>query len=259
MKEFKYLAMILCFSALVACSSSSDEDDNNVEYDPCEQIGAKIINGDVCSEGKNTIVKLNLYDANGGDIGICTGTAITQRAIITAAHCFLGGVQGVIVDTGEKSIQAIDVAIHPDFGPDSTESSLLHDVAILYVNEDLNVSVYPILVSEEADKNADAIVTGYGIDEDGDYGKLQAGNATIEGVSEDHIWFEYDGNGANTCQGDSGGPLLVVKGTGWVIAGITSSGNVAGCREGDLSLYTNMANVSNANFVFSRVPAAVAK
>ena len=52
-----------------------------------------ILNGTACSAEVSAVVLLNMRDKDGFGAGACSGTVISQRAILTAAHCLDGDVR----------------------------------------------------------------------------------------------------------------------------------------------------------------------
>jgi hypothetical protein len=57
---------------------------------------------------------------------------------------------------------------------------------------------------------------------------------------DQHVCWEFSGEGSNGCSGDSGGPLFVDFGSGPLIAGITSGGNTFDCLAPDIGFDTDV-------------------
>ncbi|WP_088332107.1 trypsin-like serine protease [Lacimicrobium sp. SS2-24] len=101
-----------------------------------------------------------------GAFYICTGTAISSRHILTAAHCVDADGQGTVMDLSQANysltavlnddgnyyetpgslIAASDVQIHPDYEgfnicPDGTSGCVGDDVAVVTLSEDLPAGV----------------------------------------------------------------------------------------------------------------------
>ncbi len=255
------LLLILGFGA--SCSGGGDdsgEDDAAFTMDACGSIGLKIINGDACTPGGtgngSPIVRISIEDGF-GDNSLCSGTAISSTAVLTAAHCFINGVSSIQVDTVLGSVDASSVVVHPNFSSNGVD--LFNDVAVVFTAEALNVSTFPILTSRQAVVGEEGVVAGFGETENDDFGFIQAGNAFVSGVSENHVFLEFDGSGSNPCQGDSGGPILLEQGSsGLAIAGVVSTGNpnVQNCGPGDVTLFAATANDTINDFILSVVPTA---
>jgi hypothetical protein len=214
-----------------------------------------IVNGTACSNTSGPVVILNLRDAAFGALASCSGTVISARAILTAGHC-LSGAALVLVNSGSgELIRTSLLNIHPGYSPND-QSSL--DVGVVLTEQDLGRPVMPVLTSRNATVGEQAVVAGWGQDENGASGTLRAGTTTVSAVGSLYVQTQYSGAGTSgVCHGDSGGPLLLSQGGAWAIAGITSATTGNLCTSNATSYYTSVRNPDVQSFVFGLVPDAV--
>lgn len=185
--------------------------------------GYGVVGGEVTTEWPEVVA----YLIGGGDGGLCSGTLIGPRAVLTAAHCAVHDLPGDRIFLGPSLFepgQLVDVeeAIpHDGYQPDSGR---LDHAILLLANE---VDETPVVLNTEG-VDQDWIgttmrVVGYGNEDE--YSGSTAGikretDVTIGFVDGPLIYHETPGH--NTCSGDSGGPLFVDRGNGWIQVAVTS-------------------------------------
>jgi hypothetical protein len=214
-----------------------------------------IVNGSECSPAATPVVKLNLYNKD-GLAGGCTGTVISSRAVLTAAHCLADSITSVRVflGTGDQ-VPSTSFEWSPRYKP-ADASSL--DVGLVFTGQDLARTPQALLTSRDARVGEQAVIAGWGNDVTGSGGNtLRAGTATISAVGSTTLETIYSGTGSAVCSGDSGGPLLLAEGGVWAVAGITSATSIGGsCAQGT-SYYANVRNADVRQFIVNLVPTAI--
>jgi secreted trypsin-like serine protease len=210
-----------------------------------------IVNGAECSAANSPVVLLNMRHSLGFGLGACSGTIITPRAILTAAHCLDEEVGTVRVWLGAgEEIVAESFAFHPSY----TQSNGL-DVGVVIMAQDLPRTPVPLLTSRDASRGEAAVIAGWGRDQQSVGATLRAGATTISSVSALFLETEFSSTASSICSGDSGGPILISQGGRWAIAGISSAASVATCNAGT-NFYVSVRNSSISSFILSRVPGA---
>jgi hypothetical protein len=209
-----------------------------------------IVNGATCNGATASVALLYLVGSDGFLLGFCSGTVISQTAVLTAAHCLDKDVAKVRVNFGGlKEFTAASFKASPDYSGSSSNSI---DVGVVLTAEAMGQPVMPVLSSRDALVGEAAIIAGYGQDLFGESRILRAGSTTVSSIGPVNLQNNYGGTSSSACSGDSGGPFLVsVNGT-WAIAGVTSgvSGN---CVAGS-NFYVNLRNASARSFVLGNVP-----
>jgi len=171
---------------------------------------------------------------------LCTGTLVSDRVILTAAHCLERGEPPGLIDValgddiysgGRYKVERY--GLHPRYcGSDPDKCRVdVWDFAYVVLSEPVpGVAPARPLVTQEAWDEAmavDATVTmvGYGWNEKMLSGVKREVAAPIVKFSPSGLEFQAGGMGLDTCNGDSGGPAFVTLASGeTLLAGVTSRG-----------------------------------
>jgi len=231
--NLKSLTKSLSTLSLAALLSTSCGDISSSESD------VKIFGGSLASDD----AWLNTVAFTHRQMGVfCTGTALTPRLIVTAAHCteMMANPDDVQVYIGKGksgglflgSYRVAKVGVHPQYNP---PLAIDHDVAYVTLTKDLDlpkaayVSVPKTAgeVSELTKTGKSAHIVGFGLIETGDMGQKYHVDAPINRVGATEMGI--GGGGKDSCQGDSGGPVFGQLANGqWRFIGVVSRGGACG-------------------------------
>lgn len=168
---------------------------------------------------------------------ICTGTAISSRTILTAAHCTSGASKTSIAAvfhpdmkcssgySPKQAIKAVDFVNHPSY---SHKANAVGDVALIKLERNVPHSYISKLYDGNSKITSDeALLIGYGASiADGDdikvlrkaYKKL---STEAERKGERLVLNQSQGTGG-VCTGDSGGPVYVKSDGSYQVLAVNS-------------------------------------
>ncbi|XP_073993361.1 venom serine protease-like isoform X2 [Rhodnius prolixus] len=231
--------------------------------------GERIVGGEEAKKNEYPMIASLVYL---GTSFFCGGTIVTQRHVVTAAHCDLrlleyakdvdsmGVYVGVNKVKGEEAfkdgqyLKMKEFRLHPEYRADIKSN----DIAVILLQGEINFNTdkvapacLPLGNEDISGKTLKAI--GWGDTKSGD----NTGTTNLMKVDLDvidhssceefyHILYNQETNicveseGKDTCQGDSGGPLLWrdPETNRYVLVAVTSYG--IGCAEGVPGVYSSI-------------------
>ncbi|XP_056633937.1 brachyurin-like [Diorhabda sublineata] len=196
-----------------------------------------------------------------GGTSFCGGSLISNKTILTAAHCVDSLTGGVDVILGAHNVRkkektqlrllASNIILHPDWN----RNRLKNDIALINLPSEIEFTDYikPIkIASEDLDYGKEkALVSGWGRPFDGARGissvlrEVDVPVITNSWCNLKYLGVVGDGqvcvsgsDGKSTCNGDSGGPLTF----NGVQIGIVSFGVRLGCEVGWPAVFTRVSS-----------------
>ncbi len=243
---FKVFALIFCIGSVIWCTGCEIEESQTPQLTNQEGIiGGTPTN---YQDWKGVIA------VRGGGYfgGLCSGTLIHPKVVLTAGHCVkLGGstdftknpagltiMNGARAFLGRQIAQATKVLAHPTWSGELEVNS--GDLALILLNKEItNLPTYPLRDFPMPEEGSAGKLVGYGANSGNGMGSgtHRQGDTTLLRVLSDLI---ETGVSANTCSGDSGGPLFTEQDGEWHLTGVTSFGNAQACYRDHGSYSVNL-------------------
>jgi hypothetical protein len=189
---------------------------------------------------------------------LCTGTLVSPRVVLTAAHCVespdVSQVLSVVFAPEParalptERVRVLEGRVHPAFSPGK------NDIGVLLLAEDAPVAPMPLTgwVLPPDVVGRTTRVVGFGFDDEGRLGTRRSGTARVAAVEAGS--FSIVASPGMSCGGDSGGPsFLEIDGVEHII-GVTSYGDVTCTRGTNMRVDVHAAYVRELLDEVSRSP-----
>lgn len=182
----------------------------------------KVVNGKALKESDFPSVIQIAYELGGGASATCSATWVSDRTVLTAAHCVEGADQRpgkvtIVRGTG-KGLKASKVYSHPTYRPNS---GIGHDIAVIVFSEQSSNYYIPVALTQ-AQAGDPLTIIGFGkfdhLNSKSGGTKRMGTNQVSDIDYQGRVDFEGlvsplntegTGESVTNSQGDSGGPMII--------------------------------------------------
>ena len=223
-----FLTMAPIYTFSVTACKHRDENESRV----------KVVNGRALKESDFPAVIQIGYELGGGASATCSATWISDRTVLTAAHCIEGADRSpnkvsIVRGTG-KGLRALKAISHPTYRPNS---GIGHDIAVLVFKEQSSEFYIPVAL-KQAQAGDPLTIIGFG---KFDHLNGRSGGTKRMGTNKvsaidyqgrvDFVGLvspinnEGTGESVTNSQGDSGGPMIIKSRVQGVSSSVSKGAN----------------------------------
>lgn len=222
---YKRLFLTMVLSGLMVCSEPSYSR-NGIVYNERQSIL-----GGLAVDSKDRISLSSVFLVNLESNEICTGTLLTKKILLTAAHCIPQRAVDLqvyfshqpLAEESESRVHAVASTLqHPDFSRTDTMNSV--DLALVVLKDSAPEPYKPahLFRSGNVRVGQKVLMAGYGnssaVNGEG-FGVLRKVETRLSLVGP--FFFEVNQqSGKGICDGDSGGPAFIATGEGLRLLGV---------------------------------------
>jgi secreted trypsin-like serine protease len=219
---------------LAACGPLSDFEEYSEmpEHETVTSADMPVIGGST-DTGDPSIVAIFARPPQSNYGSLCTGTVISPRSILTAAHCVDPSAVGERTvfeiyqgtQIGEsRPLEVASVSFDPKFDIANVQNG--HDIAILTLAKPTTLKPIPVNRKPLTDSNRqmEVRVVGYGANSHRATGAGTKRSVTTSIKSISSLLVQIGNSNQQSCHGDSGGPALQRIGGVETVIGVTSFG-----------------------------------